>query len=235
MAATPSPSTPPSRRRPSRRTLTLLVAPIVTLVIAGTVANAIWPALLRTHPLLLIALDARNRFLVLVATRVDVVPFMVVGFVRRIASDPLFFALGWLYGDRAVRWVEKRFAPDTGLATWMSQRFSRLAPFLVFFFPGSLVCVLAGASGMNPLLFVVFNFTGTVAILSVLYAFGDVFHGPVSIVTGFVDRNFKVFTAVSIVLTLLWLLAQRRQGKGEMTSLSEAERTLEAEFDVEPE
>jgi membrane protein DedA with SNARE-associated domain len=206
-----------------------LVAPIVVLVAAGTVANAIWPALLRTHPLLLIALDARNRFLVLVATKVDVTPFMAIGFARRIASDPLFFALGWLYGDRAVRWVEKRFAPDTGLATWMSHRFSRYAPFLVFFFPGSLVCVLAGASGMSPALFGVFNVAGTVTILAVLYAFGDVFHGPVSVVTGFVDRNFKVFTAVSIVLTVVWLLAQRRQGKGEMTSLAEAERELEGD------
>jgi membrane protein DedA with SNARE-associated domain len=225
----------PGRRKPSRRTLTLLVTPIVALVAASAVGNAIWPALLKSHPLLLIALDARNRYLVLVATKLDVVPFVVVGVLRRLASDPLFFILGWLYGDRAVRWVERRFAPDTGLTGWMETRFSKLAPVLVFLFPGPLVCVLAGAAGMSPLWFAVCNVAGTITIVAVLYAFGDVFHGPVSAVTGFVDRNFKVFTAVSILVTVLWLLDQRRRGKGEVTSVAEAERELEAEAEVEPE
>ena len=206
--------------------MAFLVAPIVALVAAGSVGNAIWPALLRTHPLWLISLDARNRFLVLVSTKVDVVPFMAIGLLRRIASDPLFFTLGYLYGDRAVRWVERRFAPDTGLVEWMDKRFSRLAPALVFLFPGALVCVLAGASGMNPLLFGVLNLAGTVGILVVLYAFGDVFHGPVSTVTGFVDRNFKVFTAISIVFTVIWLIDQRRRGKAEGSSIADAQREL---------
>lgn len=217
------------RPTPSRRTLVLLVAPIVGLVIASTIGNAIWPTLLRKHPLLLIALDGRNRYLVLASTKVSVVPFMVVGFLRRVASDPLFFALGFLYGDRAVRWVEKRFAPDTNLVEWMERNFSRLAPPLVFFFPGNLVCVLAGASGMNPVFFAVLNVSGTVGILFVLYQFGDVFHGPVSAVTGFFDRNFKVFTAISIVATLYWLWDQRRRGKSEVVSLADAERELEGD------
>jgi membrane protein DedA with SNARE-associated domain len=219
----------PGRRKPSRRTLTLLVTPIVALVAASAVGNAVWPALLRSHPLLLIALDARSRYLVLVSTKVDLAPYMAVGVLRRVASDPLFFILGWLYGDRAVRWVERRFAPGTGLTQWMETRFAKLAPVLVFLLPGPLVCVLAGAAGMSPLLFALCNVAGTITIVAVLYAFGDVFHGPVSTVTGFVDRNFKVFTALSIVVTVLWLLDQRRRGKGEVTTVAEAERELGAE------
>ena len=52
-----------------------------------------------------------NRWLILVSQKVDTVPFLLVGFFRRVATDPMFFALGYLYGDRAVRWVERRFAP----------------------------------------------------------------------------------------------------------------------------
>lgn len=217
------------RKQPSRRTLALLIAPIIGLVVASFIGNAIWPTLLKEHPLLLIALDGRNRYLVLASQKVDVVPFMVVGFLRRIASDPLFFALGYLYGDRAVRWVERRFAPDTGLVDWMENNFSKWAPPLVFLFPGNLVCVMAGAARMNPVLFGVLNVSGTVGILAVLYQFGDVFNGPVSAFTGFIERNFKVFTAISIVLTIYWFWDQRRRGKGEPVSLSEVERELEAD------
>jgi membrane protein DedA with SNARE-associated domain len=221
------PAIPPPRANPSRRTLVLLVAPIIVVVIGGYVANATWPALLREHPLVLIALDPRNRWLVLVSNKVSTAPFMLVGFFRRVLTDPLFFALGYLYGDRAVRWVERRFAPDTGLVPWLERNFPKFSPALVFFFPGALVCVLAGAMGMNPLLFAVLNVAGTIAILVVLYQFGDIFSGPVGAVTRFFDRNFKLFTAISIVLTIYYLWDQRRRGKSDVTSLAEVERELE--------
>jgi membrane protein DedA with SNARE-associated domain len=221
----PPVSLPGPRAHPSRRTLFVLVAPIVVLVIGGYFANATWPALLRSHPLLLIALDPRNRWLVLVSNKVSVAPFMIVGFVRRVLSDPLFFILGYLYGDRAVRWVERRFAPDTGLVPWMEKNFNKFSPALVFLFPGALVCVLAGAMGMNPWLFAALNVSGTIAILVVLYEFGDVFSGPVGAVTRFFDRNFKLFTAISILLTIYYFWDQRRRGK--VQSIKEAEAEIE--------
>lgn len=222
---------PAARPAPSRRTLALLVTPIICLVTASAIGNMFFPTLLREHPLWLIALDGRNRYLVLASVKVSVVPFMIVGFLRRIASDPLFFTLGYLYGDRAVRWVEKRFAPDTDLVPWLEKNFSKWAPPLVFLFPGSLVCVLAGASRMSPVLFGICNVAGTLTILAVLYIFGDVFNGPVSSVTDFISRNFAVFTAISVGFTLLWLLDQRRRGKGEPTSLAEVERDFGVDDD----
>jgi len=96
----------------------------------------------------------------------------------------------------------------------------------VFFFPGNLVCVLAGASRMSPVLFAVCNVAGTLTILGVLYTFGDVFNGPVSSVTDFISRNFAVFTTISVLLTVYWLWDQRRRGKGDPTSIAEVEREL---------
>lgn len=224
----PEPAHDP-RPSPSRRTLALLVAPIIVLVIAANVGNALWPSLVKEHPLLLIALDPRNRWLILVAKRLDPVSFFVVGFVRRVLSDPLFYALGFLYGDRAVRWVERRFAPDTGLVEWMEKRFSKLAPFLVFFFPGNLVCVLAGAAKMRPLVFAVVNAAGTVTMLLAIWFFADAVERPVDAFTGFIGRNSRVFTALTILFTLYYFWDQRRRGKGEPTSISEIEKELEAE------
>lgn len=218
---------PAARPSPSRRTLVLLVAPIIVLVIAANVGNALWPSLIKSHPLLLIALDPRNRWLILVAKEVDAFSFFTVGFVRRILSDPLFYALGFLYGDRAVRWVERRFAPDTGLVEWMEKRFSKLAPFLVFFFPGNLVCVLAGASKMKPLVFAIVNAAGTVTMLVLIWLFADAVERPVDAFTGFIGRNSKIFTGLTVVFTLYWLWDQRRRGKGEPTSISAVEKELE--------
>ena len=218
---------PAPRPNPSRRTLVLLVAPIIVLVIAANVGNALWPSLVEDHPLLLIALDPRNRWLILVAKKVDMVPFFAVGIIRRLLSDPFFYALGFLYGDRAVRWVERRFAPDTGLVEWMEKRFSKLAPVLVFLFPGNLVCVLAGASKMKPLIFAITNVLGTITMLVLIWLFADAVERPVDGFTGFIGRNSRVFTALTIVFTLYWLWDQRRRGKGEPTSIAEVEKELE--------
>ena len=92
-------------RRPySRRTLALLLTPIVVLTIVGIVADALAPALIDKRPLLQIFLNPRNRYLVLAAPQVDPIPFFVVGFFRLVMTDPLFYLLGWRYGDAAMRW-----------------------------------------------------------------------------------------------------------------------------------
>lgn len=220
---------PAPRANPSRRTLVLLVAPIIVLVIAANIGNATWPSLVKSHPLLLIALDPRNRWLILVADRVDTVSFFTVAFIRRLLSDPFFYALGYLYGDRAVRWVERRFAPDTGLVEWMEKRFSKLAPVLVFFFPGNLVCVLAGAAKMKPLVFAITNVAGTISMLLAIWFFADAVERPVNVFTDFIGRNSKVFTTLTVLFTIYWIWDQRRRGKGEPTSIAEVEREFEAD------
>jgi membrane protein DedA with SNARE-associated domain len=201
----------------------------VAVAVAGTIANALAPTLIRNHPLLLIALDARNRFLVLVVNDVDLVPFVVVGLLRRIVSDPLFFLLGYLYGESAVRWIERRMGGGGRAIRFTERWFARAAPVMVFLFPGALVCVLAGATGMPPALFLVLNVTGTVAALLVLYQFGEVFSGPIETITDFIDRNYLSLTVVTIVLTVGWVLWDRRRPRPEIQTLDEMERELLSE------
>ncbi|MGH9165686.1 MAG: hypothetical protein ACRDZW_09270, partial [Acidimicrobiales bacterium] len=76
---------PLPRPPPSRRTLALIVVPIVALIVVGNIGNAIHPTLVNDHPLLLVGLEPRNRFLLLVASKVDFVPFLVVATLRRLA------------------------------------------------------------------------------------------------------------------------------------------------------
>jgi membrane protein DedA with SNARE-associated domain len=206
----------------------MIVAPIIVLVTIGTVANAIHPTLVKNHPLLLVALEPRNRWVILVADKVWFWPLLVWGTFRRLASDPLFFLLGHLYGDGAIRWAERKFDGGTGIVKGLEKIFSKAGPLLVFFFPGALVCVLAGATGMNPVVFAVLNVVGTVFTITVLYRFAHHVQGPIDAVNRFYAHNFKWLTAVSILLTGVYVWNQWRQGKSELQTLSQLEGELDA-------
>ncbi|HEX8582256.1 MAG TPA: hypothetical protein VF640_08000, partial [Acidimicrobiales bacterium] len=92
------------RRTPPRRLLPLLVVPLVALVIASNVGDALAPTLVNEHPVWLMALNARNRNLVLATPYLDAWSYYIVATLRLLVSDPLFYVLGIWYGDGAVRW-----------------------------------------------------------------------------------------------------------------------------------
>lgn len=220
-------ATAPERPRPSRRTLAFIVGPILVVVVVGTLGNMFHPTLLRDHPLWLVAMEPRNRYLLLVAEKVDFVPFLVVATVRRLISDPLFYLLGFLYGDAGVRWIERRLGDDVGLVRAMERGFRKAAPVMVFLFPGAIVCVMAGATGMSPVLFLAMNVIGTVTVVSLLYRFAEFFEGPLGAVNRFYGNNTKLLTVISIVATVFWLWDQRRRGKSELQSIGTIEKELE--------
>jgi membrane protein DedA with SNARE-associated domain len=197
--------------KPSRRTLVLLIAPIVILSTAGTIATAFTPTLATKHPLLLIALDARNRMLVL-AREVDLIPFVVVGVLRRSLSDPLFYLLGRIYGDRAIRWLEKK--GGGGELVKLTERWFRKASYLmVFAFPGAIVCALAGATRMRPAAFAVCNLGGTLASVIAVRIFSDAISSPVEAILGFFERNLVLTTSITVGLVVLSLVLNKFQGK----------------------
>lgn len=199
------------RPKPSRRTLVLLVAPIIVITSMGVIATAFTPALAARHPLLLIALDSRNRFLVL-AREVDIVPFVVVALLRRTLTDPLFYLLGRFYGQGALHWLEKKagFGPLVGVA----ENFFRRASYpMVFFFPGAIVCALAGQTGMSLPRFMLTNVSGTLAAILAVRRFSDLVSSPVEGLLGFFERNIVVTTAVTVALVALSLVLNWAQGK----------------------
>lgn len=212
--------------KPSRRTLILLVGPIVALSAAGTIATAFTPALAANHPLLLIALDSRNRMLVL-ARDVDLLPFVLVALFRRTLSDPLFYLLGRFYGDGAIRWLEKK-GGGGGLVTFTEKLFAKAGYPMVFLFPGAIVCALAGTAGMPFGGFVAANVAGTIASIFAVRAFSGVVASPVDSLIAFFDRNLVATTSVTVGLVLLSLLLNKFQGKLEAPSLDELETELES-------
>jgi membrane protein DedA with SNARE-associated domain len=197
------------------------VTPIVALLAVGAVANASTSWLAANHPLALIALEARNRNLLLVASRVDPVPFVVVGVVRRMLSDPLFFLLGHFYGADALRWAERRLGGGDRLVRLTERSFRRASGVMVFLFPGALVCVLAGVSRMRPAVFLALNFAGTLTAVIVLRLFAGVLEEPLEALLAWNDRNVKWVTAALVVTVAGSLWWQHRRGQGELRAARE--------------
>lgn len=214
------------RRRPSRRTLSLLVTPIIVLVICGWIGDASAVYLVDHHPLWLIALNARNRNLVLIVNQVDALPYYVVGTLRLLLSDPLFYLLGYFYGDGAIRWMERQ-APTYGRFMRSAEKWFGVAAYpLVFFAPNNFICLFAGAAGMSVPMFLVLNVSGTVFRLWVIRVVGDIFASPIDSVIRFIQDYRIPLLVVSIVLLAFTIWNERRQGSGEIQSLTHLEDEL---------
>lgn len=223
-----------AERRRERRTLVLLLTPLALAVTAGIVASALTPTLLARHPLALIALDARNRNLILTASLVDPVPFYVVAVLRLVLVDPFTYLLGRRYGDAGVRWVKRRFSGMAPTVELLESVFKKAAPVAVALAPGALICVLAGATGMAVPVFLVANLLGTVVRVALLRLTGGFLEGPVDAVRGFFDRYIVWTTLASVLLVVLWLLSERRRGREPegVASVGEMAEDLEHEIDV---
>ncbi len=197
-------------RRPGRRRLVLVSVALSVVAASAVIGNALAPSLVVSHPLLLLALNTTTRHLVLTSTSVDFVPYLVVGLGRRLLEDPLLFLLGRWYGDDAIGWVEAKLGGGRGLR-WVQRHFHRIGWLLVAVAPGGVVCVLAGASRMRTVVFLVLNLGGTVATIVLLRRFGDVFAGPVDAAVDVVADNVVVLTGISVALTVALVLSRRRR------------------------
>lgn len=198
------------RRRPERRRLLAVGIPLGVIAAAAVVGNALAPTLAVNHPLVLLALNATTRHLVLTSTSVDFVPYLLVGLGRRLLEDPFLFLLGRWYGDEAIAWVDAKVGGGRYLA-FATRNFHWIGWLLVATVPGGVVCVLAGASRMRTAVFLVLDVAGTVATIVVLRRFGDVFAGPLDAILAVLADNVAVLTGLSILLTGLYVLRRRRR------------------------
>lgn len=217
---------PLARTPPSPHTLKLLVAPVILLVIASNVANVLWPTLHEDHPLLLIALSSINRYLILVSDQLDAVSYYTVGTLRLLVSDPLFFLLGYWYGDRALAWMDQK-SPSYGPMLRTGQRwFGKAAWPLVVIAPNNVICLFAGAAGMRVSLFFALNLAGTLGRLYLIRVAGDAFSSPIDSFRDLVGEYRWWFIAASALLVAISLRSESKRGGGDLDVLINIDEEL---------
>lgn len=217
----------PARRRPSRRAITLVSIPLIFLVIISYVGDALAPSLVDRHPAWLIALNARTRNLALVTNDLDPWTYYGIGLVRLVVSDPLFFLLGYWYGDAAVEWMERRTRTWGQMLRQVERWFSKAAYPIVFVAPNNYICLFAGASGMSIRAFVVLNVTGSIFRLWLVRVFGRAFEAPIDSVVDWIADNRAILLVVTVGLVLLSIAMEARSGETEVESLAHLDDELE--------
>jgi len=206
-------------RSPNRSRLVLVVTPIVGLIVAAYVGDALTTTWADRHPLLLTMLNARNRVLVLTTNQLDPVSYYLVAGLRLLASDPLFYLLGRWYGDAMVVWVEKRSKTFGEQVRLYEKAFAKAAYPLVFIAPNAYICLFAGASGMPLSAFFGLNIAGTLFRLYLIRRVGEAFDQPIQSVLRFFARYRLPLFVVSVALVVFVIWNDRRQGKDEIGSM----------------
>lgn len=201
--------------------LTVVVALAVLFWAMAQLGDALGPALVKDQPYLLLLLNARLRNLVLVVNEVTPVYYYVVGTLRMLVSDPLFYLLGFWYGEAAVAWVEQR-TPSVGRFVREYEKLFREASYVVMAVaPSSLVCVLAGSAGMHPVGFLVVNVLGTVARLILVDMVGAAFEEPLGTVTTWISDNRLFLLPITIGLVAVTVGRDLVRGRRDLSTLHE--------------
>jgi len=181
-------------------------AAIVALTVAGKAGDALAPGMVVSAPTLLLALNANDLHLALTANLVPRVPWMVVGMLRRLAEDPVFFLIGWWYRDDAMRWLASR-SPALGRKVAKIESFFRRASYAaVIVEPGMVVCCLAGAAQMSVSMFFILNVGGTLARLAAIRALSERFPNQVEALLEVVEayKPYFLLAAVSVTAASSW-------------------------------
>ena len=211
--------------------LPILLTPIVVLMVVGTVADVIGPGLINEHPLVQIFLNPRNRYLLLASPQVDAVAFVVVGFLRLVLTDPLFYLLGVQYGDGALRWAERKLGDDAGVIRTAERLFARFGSVIILIAPSGYLCLLAGATGMRPRRFVILNVVGTMGRLLLFLVLGEAFQDELFTALDYIQRYQWWLVGLSLVVAVLQ--SRRKQSTGVLRPPSDLkEEILAAEGEM---
>lgn len=224
---------PHPERRLSKTQLTMVVAPIVALVVANNIGNALFPTLINDQPVGLLALNSTNRYLIAVSHKVNSVAYVSVGTLRLLAPDPLFYILGYCYGQKLIVWLEQRTATYGTLVRQLEELFGRYGHALVVIMPNNPVCLLAGAAEMPIALFALLDIVGTIGRLGVMYWIGEQFQGTIDNVLAWVGDHRWQLLAVTIPLFVFTMWREFAGGTSEIAQLIEFEEELIDEGEVD--
>ena len=202
-----------------------LITPIVVMALTGTIADILGPKLVTEHPLLQMFLNPRNRYMLLAAPQVDLVPFFAVGFVRLLLTDPLGYVLGRQYGEAALQWAGEKMGDEGRFVRRVERIFGRAAPIVILIAPNLYMCILAGASGMRVRVFATLNIAGTIGRLIVFRLAGEAFREPLLDFVDWIGRNQKWLILASALVVSMQVARQRRRGT--LETPAEIEREIE--------
>lgn len=204
---------PPAELAPRLRRFAIAWAAGLSLL--STIGAAASPYLLVNSPLLLVALSAESRHLLLAAGRAELLPLLAVGTARRFLSMTSTYGLAAVYGFTVVRWLERRYPRLGAVIRWVERLFSRVGLPLLVFAPTYTVNAVAGAARAPLGPFLVATFLGQGLFVWVTVVFGDALTPWTEPLLNFIEENLLATSLVMAALVAaqqIWTRRRRRAG-----------------------
>lgn len=204
---------------PARWVVTVCIAISVASMVAGWAGDLLLAGIVDREPLLLIALNPRNRNLILATNQLEALPYFAVGFFRLVASDPINYLLGFWFGDKAISWIERRSRTYGPLIRDGESLFRRASYALIFLFPNNIICALSGATGVKVRTFAALNISGTIVRLALIRRLGERFEAPVGSTVDFIGRYRTPILVLSAVMVAWTIFGEFRGDNSELQAL----------------
>ena len=191
-----------------------MLAAFVALVICTNVANVVWATWSHDHPAGLIALSARQRYLVLaVAGGISPLAFAIVGAARIAIAFVVCHLIGRAYREQALTWFTRYLGvTDEALDTY-NRGFSSAEIGLIPFFAGSnIVAVLTGVHRTPPRRLALLLALGIAGRLVLMWYLAQAFEDELLDVLKFIQRYQWWALGLSIALVLAVNVRNFRRG-----------------------
>jgi hypothetical protein len=191
-----------------------MLAAFVALVICTNVANVVWATWSHDHPAALIALSARQRYLVLaVAGGISPLAFAIIGAARIAIAFVVCHLIGRAYREQALTWFTRYLGvTDEALDTY-NRGFSSAEIGLIPFFAGSnIVAVLTGIHRTPPRRLALLLALGIAGRLVLMWYLAQAFEDELLDVLKFIQRYQWWALGLSIALVLAVNFRNFRRG-----------------------
>jgi len=219
---------------PARWIVRIVVGLVIVSQGAALLGDLFLAGIVDRNPELLIALNPRNRNLALATTQLSAVAFYGIGFARLVVSDPLYYLLGYWYGDRAIAWTERR-SRTYGPLIRDGERFFRRSSYpLIFIAPNNIICAMSAATGVRLPTFIALNLSGTVVRLYLVRQLGEIFRSPLESIIDFIAAYRIPLLVLSALLVAWTVFGELKGGKdSELSQLRHLDDEPEPKSDTE--
>ncbi|MEK7293089.1 MAG: hypothetical protein AAB327_06305 [Actinomycetota bacterium] len=159
------------------------------LFVIGTIGSNIGPALIDEHPVWVLILSSRNRNLFGSVPYIDLLPYIVIGFIRVLIAGVALYLVGRWYGTRALGWVENNMGELPAIYRWTERIVDRAGSIALVLMPGSnVVCLMLGHRRMTPRRFIPLISLGIAIKLAVLWQGGRIFEDQIRSFLNYIEK-----------------------------------------------
>lgn len=188
---------------------------VVASVAASLIGSVFLPVLLRTSPAGLLAVLSSYPQMALARPRIDPVTFIAVASLRRWAGEVAAFTAGRVLGEDALRWFTRRSSTSVRMPEGVDTRWRLVRDAVVVVVPSPWVGALLGLSGIGWKRYALLKLIGSVASVAVIWWLAGAADGPLDTAAGAVEANALTLTGALALLAVVWLWAQRRNGRSD--------------------